>query len=131
MGHTLKEITEILDTLYHKTAYLDVIRDITFPFLSILSGKVFKKKLVSTFEDKQIEDLRIPFFSVSTNMSKFKQMIHDSGSLWFANRASSGVPLIVPPVVSKFGLLIDGSFINNVPTDVMNNLGANILIRQF
>eukprot|EP01091_Cochliopodium_minus_P015010 TRINITY_DN5233_c0_g1_i1.p1 TRINITY_DN5233_c0_g1~~TRINITY_DN5233_c0_g1_i1.p1 ORF type:complete len:493 (-),score=155.72 TRINITY_DN5233_c0_g1_i1:678-2156(-) len=128
MDLSLKTMTEIISRLYYKTAFLDVLGDITFPFLSILSGKVFKKKLLSIFEDKQIEDLWLPFFSVSTNLTNFKQTVHESGDLWFANRASSSVPLIVPPVVTKYGLLVDGSFINNVPTDVMHNMGANILI---
>ena len=38
------------------------------------------------------------------------------------------MPLIVPPVSGYNGLFVDGSYVNNVPSDVMTDMGANIIL---
>ncbi len=119
--------------------------DFTFPFTSLLSARSFCnriQKLNARFlrtyssrylgmNDKQIEDLPIPYFCISCNLSPLTEQIHTEGTLWLAMRASSSLPLIFPPVVygSEGSLLVDGAFMNNLPVDVMKGkFSANYIV---
>ncbi len=65
----------------------------------------------------EIEDLWIPYFCVSANLTKRKAHVHDSGPLWQACRASASLPLLIPPTVlpgPDGGTLMDGGLMNNL-----------------
>jgi predicted acylesterase/phospholipase RssA len=83
----------------------------------------------SLFGDVQIEDLWRPYFCVSTNLSQAEPMIHHSGPLWLAVRASTAIPGIFAPIVYNTDLLVDGGVMNNFPLDVMRNFcGGGLVI---
>ncbi|MEO8619717.1 MAG: patatin-like phospholipase family protein, partial [bacterium] len=65
------------------------------------------------------EDLWIPYFCVSSNLSRAEVVVHDDGPLWLWTRASSAVPGITPPVPYRGDLLVDGGVLNNLPADIM------------
>src|SRR2546428_4671035 len=69
--------------------------------------------------DVQFEDLWLPYFCVSSNLSRAEMMIHCDGPLWLALRASGGLPAILPPVVVDEDLLVDGGFLRNLPADIL------------
>jgi len=60
--------------------------------------------LTTSFQDTRIEDLKLPMFCISTNLSTRRQTIHLSGSVWSAIRASVALPPFLPPVVSDEGI---------------------------
>jgi predicted acylesterase/phospholipase RssA/CRP-like cAMP-binding protein len=72
--------------------------------------------------DIQIEDLWIPFFCVSSNLTRAEVKTHDTGPLWRAVRVSGGLPAVVPPVVFDGDLHVDGALLNNLPIDVMSQM---------
>jgi predicted acylesterase/phospholipase RssA len=53
--------------------------------------------------NKQIEDLTLPYFCLSCNLSDLNEYIHEEGTLWEAMRASSSLPLLFPPVLLESG----------------------------
>ena len=71
------------------------------------------------FGDAKIEDLWTPYLCVSSNLTKADTVIHRTGPMWRAIRASSGLPGLVPPVVDGGDLLYDGALMNNLPIDIM------------
>jgi len=75
------------------------------------------------FGDTRIEELHIPYFCVSTNLSQGESVAHRWGTLrdWLA--ASMAVPGIVPPLVWQGELLCDGGVLNSLPVDKMRELG--------
>lgn len=89
------------------------------PFVSLSKGKKVKRVIEQLASDAQIEDLPIPFFCVSSNMSRSVEYVHRAGSLTKALRASSALPGIFPPVIENGELLVDGCIFNNMPVDVM------------
>ena len=93
--------------------------DYTLPILSLARGRRFDRCLKSLFGDAQIEDLRTPFFCVSSNLTKADTVVHRTGPMWRAIRASSGLPGLVPPVVDDGDLLYDGALMNNLPIDLV------------
>jgi NTE family protein len=55
-------------------------------------------------------------------------MIHDQGELATWVGTSMSVPGVAPPVAWRENLLCDGGVINNLPTDVMQNLERGTII---
>ena len=72
--------------------------------------------------DVQIEDLWLPYFCVSSNLSRAEMMIHRAGSLWRSCAPAQGLPGVLPPVVFEGDLLVDGALLRNLPADVLREL---------
>jgi predicted acylesterase/phospholipase RssA/CRP-like cAMP-binding protein len=94
--------------------------DLTFPYISLTSGKRLVRSLMTVFGDKLFEELRTRMFCVSTNLTKNELFIHDTGPVWKGIRASVSLPGIYPPVFTNGELLVDGGVLNNLPVEIMN-----------
>uniref|UniRef100_A0A5K3F6B5 Swiss cheese n=1 Tax=Mesocestoides corti TaxID=53468 RepID=A0A5K3F6B5_MESCO len=105
------------------------IRDLTYPTVSLFSGYEFNAYIEATFKDRQIEDLWLPYFCVTTDISNCKMRVHTSGSLWRYVRSSMTYPLLLPPLCDPRDghLLVDGVFVNVVPADIMASFGAKTI----
>jgi NTE family protein/lysophospholipid hydrolase len=103
--------------------------DVTLPLMSLVSGRRISRILEYAFADLLIEDLWIPYFSVSSNLTRARMMVHRRGSLRRAVRASISLPGILPPVIDDHDLLVDGGLMNKLPVDVMRGLcnGGKVL----
>jgi len=96
--------------------------DPTVPVVSFFeSGKV-TAVLEGIYGDMQIEDLWLPCFCVSSNLTHAIPMVHRQGSLWQAVRASMAIPGVFSPILYGGDLLVDGCVLNNLPIDVMQRL---------
>lgn len=93
----------------------------TFPFVALTASEGVTKLYQTMFGDIQIEDLWLPFFCVSANLSLAEPVIHDRGSLWRAVRASSAIPGILAPILQQGHVLVDGGVMNNFPVDIMHD----------
>jgi len=98
--------------------------DFTLPIISLIKGKKIEENLENAIGNKQIEDLLIPFFCISSNLTRAEQLIHNNGSIKDALRASMSLPGMVPPVLQSGDLLVDGGVLNNLPIDIMSDLYA-------
>jgi NTE family protein/lysophospholipid hydrolase len=94
------------------------MNDMTLPLISFLRGRKFNSAAKSVFQDRKIEDLWLPFFCVSTNLTSATAVIHRRGSLFDAARATSSVPGLVPPMVMNNEILVDGGILNNMPVEI-------------
>ena len=92
--------------------------DLTLPVVSLLSGRRMER-LIGEFLEGQIEDLPVPLFCVSSNLSRGSVQRHERGSLPLALRASASLPGVFPPVVIDRRLAIDGGILDNLPVDIM------------
>lgn len=97
-------------------------KDITLPFISFLRGKKIEQIARSIYGDILIEDLWLPFFCVSTNLSSAQLITHREGLLFNAIRSTTSVPGLVPPVIHKSEIIVDGGIMNNLPVDIARNL---------
>ena len=116
MGHEVPAMIEIARKGF--VGY-EVMRDLTVPVVSLMRGTSTVKLLQAMFGDARIEDLWIPYFCVSSNLSRAEVVVHDEGPLWLWTRASSSIPGIAPPVPYRGDLLVDGGVLNNLPADIM------------
>src|SRR5262249_16308874 len=98
---------------------------------SLLDHVHFDKQLAAHYAGVDIEDLWIPYFAVSTNLSSYDLHRHRHGDLWAAVRASGAIPVLLPPYYTDDGpMLVDGAILDNVPIRVMHELksGPNVVI---
>ncbi len=72
--------------------------------------------------------LPTPFRCVATDIVSGKQVVFEKGSLAEALRSTMSIPGAFAPVVDKDRVLVDGGLVNNLPTDVVKQMGADIVI---
>ena len=72
--------------------------------------------------------LPTPFRCVATDLVSGKQVVFEQGSLALALRSTMSIPGAFAPVVDKDRVLVDGGLVNNLPTDVVKQMGADIVI---
>ncbi|KAM9454312.1 patatin-like phospholipase domain-containing protein 6 isoform 2-T2 [Clarias gariepinus] len=106
------------------------VLDLTYPITSMFSGSAFNTSISNVFEDKQIEDLWLPYFNVTTDITASSMRVHKDGCVWRYVRASASYTPYLPPLCDpKDGhLLVDGCYVNNVPADIARNIGAKTVI---
>ncbi|MBL8550144.1 MAG: patatin-like phospholipase family protein [Hyphomonadaceae bacterium] len=103
--------------------------DYVLPVVALVRGKRVEDRLEEHFGEALIEDLRIPFFAVSTNLASGNVKVHRSGLLRRALRATISLPGILPPVVDgDNGLLVDGAVLKNFPVDVLKEIHRGQII---
>jgi len=89
--------------------------DYTIPVVSLTAAKGLTASLETKFDEMDIRELTLPFSCISTNLTTSKRVIHRSGSLAKAIRASVSIPGVFPPVVEGTDLLVDGGVLENLP----------------
>ena len=97
----------------------EALLDLTLPTTAVYRTDKVTRMLQDVFGDVLIEDLWVPYFCISSNLSKSEPVIHRRGPLWKAVRASLAIPGIFAPVSENGDLLVDGGIINNLPVDIM------------
>lgn len=74
------------------------------------------------------DELPVPYRAVATDLIAGEAYIMSSGRLSRAMRASMAVPGVFTPVAQSGRILIDGGIVNNLPVDVAEAMGADIVI---
>jgi NTE family protein len=119
------------EMVYHiKRTFVDTnpINDYTFPLVALTAGRKVSRLLRQEFGDVHIEDLPLPYFCVSANLTTGHSAVHRSGELWQWLRASVAIPGVLPPVFSNGEVFVDGATINNLPVDVMRDFNRGPVI---
>ncbi len=94
----------------------------------ILSNEDFQTTIDYFIPDIQIEEARIPFRAVATDLASGKEIIFSKGPLRQAVMASCAVPGAFAPLREGERLLSDGGIICGVPSIVARQEGADIVI---
>jgi NTE family protein len=117
MEWSIEELTERVRDAFVVNKPLS---DFTLPLIALFRGARVSALLQKHFGNMRIEDLALPYFCVSSDLTSGRDHVHRSGLLWRALRASVALPGILPPVTAEGGhLLVDGGVMNNLPVDVM------------
>ena len=72
--------------------------------------------------------LKIPFRAVTVDIATGEPVVLSGGDLAQALRASMSIPFAFSPVKLGNRLLVDGGVLNNLPTNVVKDMGADIII---
>ncbi|MFA1562843.1 patatin-like phospholipase family protein [Aliivibrio fischeri] len=156
-GMSADEIEAFIDTVDWNSGFVDKVErserqirdkeyedryqigtDIGFSFTELKAPKGFVQgqtmaKILRTTSDNipylnSFDELPIPFRAVATDIEKLESVILDKGNLAEAMMASMSVPGALPPAEYDGRLLVDGGVVNNMPVDVVREMGADIVI---
>jgi NTE family protein/lysophospholipid hydrolase len=103
-------------------------KDYTLPLMSIMDKRKGFECGQYVYGTNQIEDLWIPYFCVSSDLTTASMRVHRTGSLLEAATASASLPGVFVPSLVDGHLLVDGAVFNNLPGDVVRELGCGELI---
>ena len=91
--------------------------DFTLSPHALVKGNRLMDALKAIVPDCNIEDLKIPYCAVATDLKEGQEVVFRSGSLYDAIRASISIPMLFRPVEHGDMLLIDGGITNGLPLD--------------
>lgn len=104
------------------------LSDYTMPFVSLFGGRRVTRLLRTAFGDMDIEDLILPFYCVTANLTTSNADTHTTGRLWRWLRASVSLPGVLPPVNDTGQVHVDGGVIDNLPVRAMRRQGRGLTI---
>jgi len=102
--------------------------DIALPLIAMTHGRKVSERLQEHFGDRNIADLWLPFFCISTNLTSGAYQVHRSGLVREALRASLSLPGVLPPVTKDNDVLVDGAVLKNFPADIMRSLQSGPIV---
>lgn len=107
----------------------DVFRlmDFTDPRYGLLKGHRVLSTLQDVFEDNKIENLKIKYAAVATDLVEERELVFRTGSIYNAIRASIAIPAVFKGVCFDDKFLVDGGVLNPLPINHVQNKD-NIII---
>lgn len=99
-----------------------------FTGMGIVKGERLEAFVRAKVPVENIEDLKLPFAAVATDLNRGTAVVLDRGSVAKAVRASSSIPGIFNPVSYQDKLLVDGGLVENIPIRPARDKGADIVI---
>jgi NTE family protein len=128
-GLSLDEITAFALGMKDRVALSGRLWDFNLPPRSgLIRGQRALDYIDKTLGHRTFADLRIPFYIVAADIISGEEVIFDSGSVAEAVRASISIIGIFSPASVGGRYLIDGGAVNPVPTDILAQKGADIII---
>jgi len=94
----------------------------------LISGEKVKTFIEGYVDGKKIEDCKIPFVAVATDLKTGEIVILNKGEMAQAIRASISIPLVFKPVEIDGKTLADGGLSAPVPVEIVRGMGADIII---
>lgn len=156
LGYTADEIAEKMQSINWEEGYSDTIDRELLPYrlkqrdqfnvpinvghqgyqIKTPSGLLYGQRATMLLREafgnianiSSFDDLPIPYRAVATDLSSNSAIILNKGDLLLSMRASSNVPGILAPVKYGDKLLVDGGMANNLPIDIVKEMGADIII---
>lgn len=102
--------------------------DFTINTSGIVKGDKIIKEMKKMIPDINIEDLKIPYSAVATDVLTEQEIVFTSGSLYEAIRASISIPSVFVPFKLNNWQLIDGGILNPIPINRVEHNPADLLI---
>jgi len=127
-----------LDSLFNSQSWLSLFSDaglIRRKNKGILKGDKVEEMLADMIKEKtgqadslDFDQLPIPFRCVAVNTKNTTEVVFKSGNMAKAMRASMSIPVVFRVVKMDDMELVDGGILNNLPVDVVREMGADVVI---
>src|SRR5713226_2287933 len=91
-------------------------------------GLIIDRVTLPYHEVPSFDALPVPFRCVATDLVSGKPHVFQDGSLAVALRATMSIPGAFSPVHEGKAVYVDGGLLDNLPTDVVRQMGAEIVI---
>jgi len=122
-GHDFERLERLAFEMKQKLLF-----DLTVPRMGIIKGNKIEELLRLLTQNKNFDQLDIPFYVVAVDLIEGEKVVFDSGNVAKALRASVAIPGIFQPVIMDEKVLVDGAVLDRVPISVVKEKGADIVI---
>ncbi|MDP3881390.1 MAG: patatin-like phospholipase family protein [Nanoarchaeota archaeon] len=102
--------------------------DYTLSTQGFIKGDKIEQYLNKRLKSIDFKDLKIPLFLTAFDVNEKREVIFSRGNVAKAARASISIPGVFIPVVNNNRVLVDGSIVDSVPTEILKKAGAEIII---
>lgn len=102
--------------------------DFTFTKQGFVKGEKLFAKHIEVTGNENMEEFKIPFTAVATDMRHHKEVHFRSGDLYKALRASVSMPGFFVPVVEDGKVLVDGGVLNPLPINLVEKEEDAIIV---
>lgn len=104
--------------------------------LELPEGLIYGQKVLPTLQKltngvehvRNFDEFPIPFRAVATDIVSGNMVVLSGGDLALSMRASMAVPSIFTPIKINGIKLVDGGMTNNIPVDIAQQMGADVVI---
>jgi len=96
--------------------------------MSVLRGRKMLNLLIKHLRVENLEDMRIPFTCVATDLYSGKLHLFTEGNAAKAIQASSSIPTVFRPVKIDDKLFVDGGCLCRVPVRAVKDMGADVVV---
>ncbi len=104
------------------------LADLTFPDNGFIRGEKLQDYINRMVRNKPMEQLRIPFYAVATDVQSGREMVFATGNTGMAVKASCSIPGVFTPSVINNRMYVDGGVVSPVAVDAAKRLGADMVI---
>lgn len=127
-GYEPEEIEQLALRIDKSWVYENLFWDMTIPRSGLFAGDTLLRFIRSYMGSREFSDMEIPFACVAADIETGEEVVLRQGRVAEAIRASCGLPLIFEPTQLSGRWLVDGGIVNPVPTRVIADMGADILL---
>ncbi len=120
LNYSVEDMVKILET-YDLTDRINLLK-------MTLKKDSLETTLENVFGDKTFSDTLLPFRAIACDINSGEEVVMSTGTLYKALAASSAIPPVFKPVHRMGRKLVDGAFINAVPSDAVKKLGADVVV---
>ena len=100
--------------------------------LGVIQGQnlalLLESLLAHTSDTRDFDKLPIPFRAVATDIASGEKVVFRRGHLPQVIRASMSIPAVFAPVELEGRLLVDGGMVDNIPLDIVREMGVDVAI---
>ena len=89
---------------------------------------LLRELTINTSHINNFDELPIPFRAIASDIGRGEAYVMGKGDLAHAIRASMSVPGVFAPLRIDDRLLVDGGIVGNLPVDVIQELGVDVVI---
>ncbi len=104
------------------------IADLTVPDNGFVKGEKLESYVNRMVRGTTMENLRIPFYAVATDIVSGLEIVFGKGNTGSAVRASCSIPGVFRPTRIGDRTYVDGGVVSPVAVDAARRLGANVVI---
>lgn len=100
--------------------------------LGVIQGQnlalLLESLLAHASDTRDFDKLPIPFRAVATDIASGEKVVFRKGHLPQVIRASMSIPAVFAPVELEGRLLVDGGMVDNIPLDIVREMGVDVAI---
>jgi NTE family protein len=106
----------------------DDVVDLTLPDNGFIRGERLENFINKTVRQTPLEQLKIPFRAVATNLQTGEEIVFATGNTGRAVRASCSIPGVFQPVRIGDKAYVDGGVVSPVAVEAARRAGADVVI---